>query len=82
MVTAAKKVTATVTHASPMMPSRGVAPVIVCGVMASTHAMVENVKRIEVVGGLTLLGAPQCLYSDKKKYYHKHLLENHRNVEE
>lgn len=82
MVTAAKKVTATVTHATPMMPCRGVAPVIVCGVMASTQVMVENAKQIEVVGGLTLLGAPQCLYNDKKKYYHKHRLESHRNAEE
>ena len=81
MVTAAKKVTAIVTNATPMMPSRGVAPVIVCGVMTPTRETVDNVKQIEVVGGLPLLGAPQCLYPDKKKYYHKRRLESHRDAE-
>ena len=80
MVTA-KKVTATVTNATPMMPSQGVVPVIVCVVMASTRVMVEKFKQIEVVGGLSLLGTPQCLYNDKKKCYHKRRLESHRNAE-
>src|SRR5215467_9121376 len=69
MVTAAKKVTATVTNAAPMMPNQGVAPVTVCGVMPSTQVKVENVKRIEVVAGLPLLGAPQYLYNHKKNCY-------------
>jgi len=81
MVTAAKRVTATVTNAAPMMPGQGVAPVIVCGVMTSTRVEVENLKRIEVVGALPILGAPQYLYNHKKNCYQKRRLESHRDAE-
>jgi len=80
---ASQKITPTVavSYATPMVPRRGVAPVTVRGVLASTRIMVEMHKRIEVVGSLSMLGAltaaapPQCLYPHKKKYYRKRGLE-------
>lgn len=76
-MTAAKKVTPTVTNADPMMPSREATSVIVGGVMAPTRVMVEFYERIEVIGllVLTAAAAPQYLYDDKKRYYHKRRLE-------
>lgn len=75
----AKKIAANVINATPMMPSRGIAPM--CGVMASTRVTVKSDKRIAVVeclpllGALTAAAAPQYLYHDKKKYYRKRNLE-------